>query len=445
MAETDINPETSEEPEKDDPSGLPDVAETADDEQLKAAEADGDDGTSEDSDALSDDAQGEADVQDDAEAEDAMDGDAEPASAETEDTLEEPALTDATDTPEPTFAPAPVPAAAPEQPQKSGFGAMVMGGIAAGLIGLGAGYAGHVQGWWPSGSAEQHPQTLAQLETQAKQITDLTDQIAKLADQTNVPEAPDLTQIQQDQSDLLSSVNALADRLADTESQLFELATRLDAVETRPLAEGASDAAVAAYEAELAKLQAAMAAQRAEIEAMTDEARAMKTNAQETAQATMRRAALSRIRTALDAGGGFADALADLQSTGVTVPDVLSASAGEGVTTLADLQASFPKAARTALAVARDAAAQSGEGGGLTDFLRTQLGARSLEPREGTDPDAILSRAEAAAREGRLTDALAEIESLPETARAELSEWAAQVARRLETAAAAQKLSEELN
>ena len=78
-------------------------------------------------------------------------------------------------------------------------------------------------------------------------------------------------------------------------------------------------------------------------------------------------------------------------------------------------------------------------------FIRTQLDARSLEPREGDDPDAILSRAEAATQQGRLTDALAEIEALPDVARAELSDWAAQATRRLEAVAAAQQLSEELN
>ena len=68
-----------------------------------------------------------------------------------------------------------------------------------------------------------------------------------------------------------------------------------------------------------------------------------------------------------------------------------------------------------------------------------------MEPREGNDPDAVLSRAEAALREGRLTDALAELEALPEEGRAELSDWAGQAANRLAAVNAAQSLSETLN
>jgi hypothetical protein len=78
-------------------------------------------------------------------------------------------------------------------------------------------------------------------------------------------------------------------------------------------------------------------------------------------------------------------------------------------------------------------------------FLRAQLGVRSLEPREGDDADAILSRAEAALAEGRLGDALAEIETLPEGARAAMSGWAAEATARRDALAAAEALSAELN
>src|SRR5690606_16625940 len=105
--------------------------------------------------------------------------------------------------------------------------------------------------------------------------------------------------------------------------------------------------------------------------------------------------ALSRIETAMDSGAGYASAIADLRQLGITVPEPLIAAAETGVPTQPALEARFPEAARAALAAARSADA-GGEGGGFGAFLKTQLGARSLEPREGTDPDAILSRAEAA-------------------------------------------------
>ena len=70
---------------------------------------------------------------------------------------------------------------------------------------------------------------------------------------------------------------------------------------------------------------------------------------------------------------------------------------------------------------------------------------RSLLPREGDDPDAVLSRIEAAVGEGRLSDALAEIELLPDVAKDKLSDWAAQATRRNEAVAAAEALAGTLN
>ena len=49
----------------------------------------------------------------------------------------------------------------------------------------------------------------------------------------------------------------------------------------------------------------------------------------------------------------------------------------------------------------------------------------------------MLSRAEAALAEGRLSDALAEIEALPETARAAMADWAAQARSRADALVAA--------
>ena len=55
--------------------------------------------------------------------------------------------------------------------------------------------------------------------------------------------------------------------------------------------------------------------------------------------------------------------------------------------------------------------------------MQRQLGIRSLEPTEGDDPDSVLSRVEAAINENRLTDALTEVELLPDGARAALGDW----------------------
>ena len=116
----------------------------------------------------------------------------------------------------------------------------------------------------------------------------------------------------------------------------------------------------------------------------------------------------------------------------------------DGVPTLASLQEKFPEAARVALAAARSEGVAGEESTGLGAFLRTQFDVRSTSPREGTDADAVLSRAEAAVRTGRLSDALAEISALPEVSRAAMSDWLAQAEARASAVAAADILSSTL-
>jgi len=314
--------------------------------------------------------------------------------------------------------------------RKGGFVPLLIGGLVAGAIGLGAGYYIGTGGLLPTMADIEtlRDETSARIAAQAERIDALSERIDTAA-------APDL-------SDLEQAVDALAGDLDRALAQLATTAERLDALEAR-VAEAGAPGSTGVDGAELETLREALTAQGEEIAALTARAQEADAAASATAQAKLRRAALARLQTALDTGGSLVGAVADLEAAGVGVPEVLGR--GDSVASLADLQARFPGAARAALAAARAAAVDDGEGGGLTAFLRTQLGARSLEPREGDDPDAILSRAEAAARDGRLTDALAEIDALPEAARTELAGWAGDAARRLEAAAAAQKLSEELD
>ena len=69
-----------------------------------------------------------------------------------------------------------------------------------------------------------------------------------------------------------------------------------------------------------------------------------------------------------------------------------------------------------AAAAATSAGAEAGLGVRMASFLVSQTGARSLEPREGDDADAILSRAEAALRQGDVAGARALVAQLPEVA-----------------------------
>ena len=322
------------------------------------------------------------------------------------------------------------PPIAPPEPviiRKGGFVPMVLGGIVAAVIGFGASQLLMPQsGVGPAALAEFERKLAAQATT----ITELTERIEVAETAGSGGSGGDLGDIESTLSDNLAAISGLADRLFAVESQLTDIASQ-------PVGDGDQGAALVAYERQLKELQAA-------VSAMSDNAQQMEENAQVAAKATLQRAALTRIQTALDAGVGFETALADLENLGADIPSPLKQSAASGVASLSDLQAGFPDAARSALAVSR-AETEVEDQGGLTSFLRSQLGARSLQPREGNDPDAILSRAEAATRQGRLNDALAEIELLPEAGRAELSDWSGQVARRLDAVAAAQELGEKLN
>jgi hypothetical protein len=117
------------------------------------------------------------------------------------------------------------------------------------------------------------------------------------------------------------------------------------------------------------------------------------------------------------------------------------APAGDGVPSLAALVDAFPPAARDAL----DASIRATMGEGALDrvsaFLRVQTGARSLEPRAGDDPDAVLSRAEAALRAGDLETTLAELTALPEAGQAAMADWIQAARTRFEAVEAARALT----
>lgn len=329
----------------------------------------------------------------------------------------------------------------PSEPQKgeSSFLPLALGGIAAGAIGFAAAFFG---------LAQKPDPELAAVSEQIQQIEATVGQqssaIAGIAEDVQVLSVPDMSAIEGRLDEVRASVSTLLARLDNADTLLDAIDKRLTTLEKRPVTEGASQEAVDAYERELKAAAADFARQREELEALIASALETEDEAEEASKAAMRRAGVSRILSALESGAPFEGALADLREAGVEIPEALSAIADTGVTTATDLQEAFPDAARSALAVARTSDSAAEGSGGFSAFLRNQLGARSLEPREGDDPDAVLSRAEAATREGRVSDALSEIDTLPEEAKAEFSSWIDQATDRLNALRAAQELSETL-
>jgi hypothetical protein len=335
--------------------------------------------------------------------------------------------------------------ASPQAP-RSAFWPMVFGGALAAAIGFGAAIAFEPQSGWFGGD-EALRQEIEAIEAQTDGFS---------ARMTNMEGAFEASAKSEDVEVLSNDLDAYIQRF---EPWLNDLEQRLTTLEERPLVEVAgSDEIAAAYEAELADLRAALDAQRAEMLAIASDASAkleeaaakaaeVENSAASAANAASIRSALSRIQVALETGNTYAVPMQEIEATSDTVaPDILVLHSEDGVATLASLQQSFPDAARATLALARQQTADDpGLGGRLWTFFESQTGARSVTPRAGDDPDAILSRAEAALKDGRITDALAELDALPQSANAPLSDWRSLAETRLTVLSALQDWADSLS
>jgi len=330
--------------------------------------------------------------------------------------------------------------------KRGGFGMAFIGGVAAAGLGFFAGQAQLLDPILPDSLRSVAATDLIALENNH---AELIAALAQLQEQVETNKTPDLSAVMV-QIDALSAQiaplssnwTAANDRLDTLFGDAAALSTRLSDLEKRPISEGASPAAVAAYEAELAKLQESLVTQREEVQKMVTEAQALDAASAESARVASAQTMVARLRSSLDAGTAYGSILNDLESVGVTVPTALAASADQGVAALAALSNDFVPAARAALAAARE---DNAESGGLLAYAQRHLGARSVTPRQGDDPDAVLSRAEAAIATGRLDQALDEIQSLPDTARTVLLDWETAAKTRQAAVAAADALAESLN
>lgn len=329
------------------------------------------------------------------------------------------------------------------EPRSGGFVPLVLGGIVAAGIGYGAAAisSGEI---WPFASEDDAAQAelQASLERQNQTIASLEERLTGLQEGVD---GIDLGSLEAELSDLDQRVEALRSAQSALTERVEALAGRIDTLEKQPMEQAVSPEAIAAYERALDDLRAEVDAQRAEVARMAEEAVAAEQSAEQQSRLAESRAALAEITAALESGAPFDEAVEVLAGNGVEVPAPLNAVAADGVATRAELVDAFPELARDALAEARSVATQGSEGANrVTTFLRNQLGARSVTPREGSDPDAILSRAEAAVRNGNLAQALDEIARLPDVARAVLADWQVMAETRLNALTAADALSQQL-
>lgn len=327
--------------------------------------------------------------------------------------------------------------ATPEAPRRSGGGfvGMLLGGVIAGGIGFGA--AQYVSGGWPFASAEDPVQVA--LDGISADVSANKKALATLTGSTALDDLG---------ASLRADVVATQTRLEELRASVEALAERVDGLEKMPIGDSAlaAQTAAAAYERELTEIREMLEREMEALKSEQESAQTLEVNAAEAARAAAARAAMSRVLAAMESGQPFDDALFDLsQSSDAELPAALSDVAAEGVPTLGALQASFPEAAREALDASIRAMVEAGEIGRGEAFLRTQLGTRSLEPKEGGDPDAVLSRAEAALKAGDLATALSELEGMPEAADAALAPWISRAETRKNAVEGADALAATVN
>ena len=329
---------------------------------------------------------------------------------------------------------APVASAPAPAPSGAGTtGSMIVGGVLSAVLGAAAALAILPNGWrTPDTSALD--QRISALESQRLEppAADMTSALAPLESRLSALEdagfgarldvlegavAPDLTSLRARLAALESSApgdQALIGTLAP-------LSARMDRIE--------ADIATQAQ----AAVGAALAEARSEIDAQAAALSSRETSVAAAQEMIAARAALADLTAAAESGAAQAGALATLAAV-TDVPAPLAAF-GDGLVTLSELQGSFARAARAALA-ADAPPPEAGVSDRLLTFLRSQTGARSLAPRDGTDTDAVLSRAEASLRQGDLAATLAELGLLTGGPAEAMANWQAAARTRVEALAA---------
>lgn len=311
---------------------------------------------------------------------------------------------------------------APSSPQpakrRGGFFAPVIGGALAAAAGYGL--AQYVPNGWPLQDTAQLEQQLA---TQTEAITTLEARLAAV----EAAKVPDISPLMETLATLNGRMAALETGPAERSEQTAALAEAVTALQAEVKALGAAPATGQAAAPVPSNITALAAEAEARLKEAEVQAAAMKAEAEALTRAAVAQAAFGRLQAAVDSGAPFAAILPDL---GQEPPKALLDHAETGLPSLSLLQETFPEAARLALEAALRADMGDSWTERATSFFRSQTGARSLTPREGNDPDAILSRAEAAVKTGDLTAALAEIFALPEAAQAPMAEWRAKAETR---------------
>jgi hypothetical protein len=350
----------------------------------------------------------------------------------------------------------PEPVAVAADPKPRGGLPLLLGGAVAAGLGYGVSYL--TPDGWPiqSGVATE---TAVALEDQSSRIAAVEESVATVSTAVETAAGVDaVSAVETNLGEISGNLDTLGDTLTGLTDRLTELEDKVATLELRPSPVGTDPAAldeeIKSFRSELSGAIASAEAEIAEVRAAATEATAAAAAAAAEKQAeaerqervALARAALVDVEAALESGEPMTEALSAFAEAAETeVPPALADVADEGVPALGALKSAFSADARSALAVSLREGADDSTSGKLSTFLRVQTGARSLTPREGDDPDAVLSRAEAAVAGNDLETAITEIASLPEAGQSAMADWVSAAETRVAAVAAAAELANSLN
>ena len=139
-----------------------------------------------------------------------------------------------------------------------------------------------------------------------------------------------------------------------------------------------------------------------------------------------------KIKEALNFGGPYKLALEKISKKEIQIPKALLDNS-EGVVTMNYLKTNFPTVAHASLKASLKQSDESGLGGKLLGFLKSQVTVRSLDAQEGNSINAILSRMQVALNNDDLSEAIRQSSDLNGAAKSEIKDWLSLAVKRQET------------
>ena len=139
-----------------------------------------------------------------------------------------------------------------------------------------------------------------------------------------------------------------------------------------------------------------------------------------------------KIKEALNFGGPYKLALEEISKKEIQIPKVLLDNS-EGVVTMNYLKTNFPTVAHASLKASLKQTDESGLGGKLLGFLKSQVTVRSLDAQEGNSINAILSRMQVALNNDDLSEVIRQSSDLNGAAKSEIKDWLSLAVKRQKT------------